>query len=375
MSRPRDFVPLPPAERASGRDPIDLPDDAERALAALRQAAPPDVVFGRIHREQLLIRGQRHQRRQRAIRYGVPAVAAAIAIGAWLGTQENALPAEVRTVARVEGVLGANHEGVALAAGQEIPAGRIEIRENGALAMTMGRPGAALRGDLDVRGPAAMELRSDRVILASGSARLRGRIPVEGCGCNAVVDGEAEVETHETVEPQFMRFVVLAGEVVAPAPTVHCRIVDLAMPEPPETGDGADHAVAPTAEIDDDGDPRGDAIAAPESGRPAAGVTRHGARRPVATTGRGGCDLAAQAQAYRSAIVMRGHDDRALLDDLRDVRRRFPRCPLSHEVDLAIIEGLLRTGQGENARREASRFLRRYPQSARREDIARIVAD
>ena len=45
--------------------------------------------------------------------------------------------------------------------------------------------------------------------------------------------------------------------------------------------------------------------------------------------------------------------------------RRWPHSALAHEVDLEIIEALVRLGCRAEARTEARRFLKRYPRSPR----------
>lgn len=56
----------------------------------------------------------------------------------------------------------------------------------------------------------------------------------------------------------------------------------------------------------------------------------------------------------------------------REHRRRFPAGSLRQEVDLSIVEALVRLGQNQEALVEAERFLAQYPASERRDELARI---
>jgi outer membrane protein assembly factor BamD (BamD/ComL family) len=70
-------------------------------------------------------------------------------------------------------------------------------------------------------------------------------------------------------------------------------------------------------------------------------------------------------EAFRAAYQLRRVDAAAAVRRFRLLRARWPGSPLAHEVDLEIIEALIRIGRKAEVRNEASRFLKRYPKSPR----------
>jgi hypothetical protein len=56
----------------------------------------------------------------------------------------------------------------------------------------------------------------------------------------------------------------------------------------------------------------------------------------------------------------------------REARRRFPGGSLRQEVDLSILDALVRAGRRADAATEAAAFLRRWPSSERRGEVEAI---
>lgn len=83
--------------------------------------------------------------------------------------------------------------------------------------------------------------------------------------------------------------------------------------------------------------------------------------------------LARQVAAYRRALALQGQDDRSALERFRQMRSRWPHGPLAHEVDLRIIETLLRLKRVDAARAEARRFLARHPHSPKADHVGKLV--
>jgi tetratricopeptide (TPR) repeat protein len=87
-----------------------------------------------------------------------------------------------------------------------------------------------------------------------------------------------------------------------------------------------------------------------------------------------GTGIDAEWALYRLGNLRDRHlGDRAgALAAWREHRRRFPAGSLRQEVDLSIVEVLVRLGKNQEALAEADRFLSRYPTSERRAELARI---
>lgn len=102
----------------------------------------------------------------------------------------------------------------------------------------------------------------------------------------------------------------------------------------------------------------------------APGVKPRGAARaPV----KGDSELAAQVAAYRQALALGRRDQVAALASFEAMRQRWSRGSMMHEVDLRIIEALLKLNRLPQAREEARRFLRRHPQSPQRTKVEAVL--
>jgi outer membrane protein assembly factor BamD (BamD/ComL family) len=78
-------------------------------------------------------------------------------------------------------------------------------------------------------------------------------------------------------------------------------------------------------------------------------------------------------QAYREALALRGRDDARALELFREMNRRWPRSPLRHEIDLNVVDALVRIGRRDEAAAEARRFLARHPHSTKADQIRKSL--
>jgi len=83
-------------------------------------------------------------------------------------------------------------------------------------------------------------------------------------------------------------------------------------------------------------------------------------------------DLALQVAAYERAMALTGKNDEAALAAFRSMRARWPGGALAHEVDLRILELLVRTGQADKSRKEADEFVKRHPDSPKASEVEAI---
>src|SRR5262249_14933319 len=86
-----------------------------------------------------------------------------------------------------------------------------------------------------------------------------------------------------------------------------------------------------------------------------------------------GPELSDQLTAYRHALAQRGKDDARALDEWRQIKQKWPTSHLNHEIDLNVIDTLIRLGRTAEAKAAAQDFLRIYPNSPRRAEIERIA--
>jgi len=86
-------------------------------------------------------------------------------------------------------------------------------------------------------------------------------------------------------------------------------------------------------------------------------------------------ELALQVDAYRQALALRGRDDARAVELWRAMNQRWPRSPLRHEIDLGVIDALVRLGRREEARGEARSFLERHPRSSKAAAVRSMLGD
>ncbi len=89
-----------------------------------------------------------------------------------------------------------------------------------------------------------------------------------------------------------------------------------------------------------------------------------------------GVGPAAENAAYEVGRVLRDglHRPQAAVAAWVAYRTRFPRGLLRAEADLSILETLARVGDKAAALAEAEAFLARYPNSERRDEVAKLAA-
>jgi outer membrane protein assembly factor BamD (BamD/ComL family) len=83
--------------------------------------------------------------------------------------------------------------------------------------------------------------------------------------------------------------------------------------------------------------------------------------------------LAKQVQAFKAAYQLRRLDDAAAVRRFRSLRARWPRSPLTQEINLEIIEALVRLNRPAEIKTEASRFLKRHPRSPRAAEFRMLL--
>jgi hypothetical protein len=192
------------------------------------------------------------------------------------------------------------------------------------------------RGHVSLRGPVDATVGADaRVVLRSGTVDALGRVDVLGPSCEAHVDGSAEVAVARS---ELVVHVFSGSATVVPA-DASCRVVELMAPTP-----------SPVV-------------------APAPVPVRRVRTAPPAPPS----PLAAEVAAYRHAITLERVDPIAALGSWRAAQRDWPHGALAHEVDLHVIETLVRLGHADEARVEARAFLARHPDSPRSADVRRIA--
>jgi len=220
--------------------------------------------------------------------------------------------------------------------------------------------------EVEVVGPAAVEVSRRNVVLRAGQVQVFGDVDVAGPACTAHVRGRGDVELRDT------RLVVrvFAGSAEITPPELTCEVIDLSAssrtaarePAPP-----ASPAPAPAAPpIVEEAPPPPER----EPARPPSPATRT-APTPNLTASA----LKQQSDAYWAAQRLREQDPAAALALLHDFTKRWPRSPLGHEVDLAAVDTLVQLGRADDARAAARRFLRRFPDSARADHVRTIAGD
>jgi hypothetical protein len=84
-------------------------------------------------------------------------------------------------------------------------------------------------------------------------------------------------------------------------------------------------------------------------------------------------DLAAQVAAFRGALSLLGKDDEAALARWRAIAKRWPTGPLRQEVDLRIIETLIRLERWSEGRLAGQAFCSRHPSSPKVSTVRRLL--
>lgn len=118
--------------------------------------------------------------------------------------------------------------------------------------------------------------------------------------------------------------------------------------------------------------------AIPRTNFPVPQVVTTSARRPTpaaaaSTSTESLSELGLQVTEYRQAVSLLKTDPISALEQLQVHRKRWPRSALGHEVDLRVVQTLVVLQRRSEAQAAAWAFLRRYPNSARAEEVRRIA--
>ncbi len=341
------------------------PADQERLWRVLRAADPPHAAAERV-RERVEAALHRRPRRRAAIAVSVAAAAVAALL---FSVRERDHREKAPRVVSVE---SARQNGRDVVAGQPLAKGAVQVAPAGHLRI-------ALEGaELDVAGPAAVELRPRALYVSEGRVEVRGSTRVSGPGCEAEVSGRAAVE----VQSSRVQVTVFAGSASVTESQDSCSVIDLSR-SGVDKGTGVDKgsrvnkgssvekgsavekdsAVEESSALD-----KASGIDSP--GRSAAGPSA--ARAKASSPARLDDALARQVDAYWAADRLRASDPTGALARFEALQALWPGSPLRPEIDLAIIDLLVRLDRTDEARARAREFLRRYPDSPRRDDVRRI---
>jgi hypothetical protein len=322
----------------------ELTPDTQALLAQVRRLQPAEGARERVlaGATRAIADGRRGAPRKVALLVGAPVLAAAAAAALLLPSPspQPAQPPSARVLAADD---AATSQG-ALRAGDGVGERAISVGERGRLQLALPRARAF------VQGPARIELARGTLVVHEGSAEVDGLLQVHGAGCRATVNGRCAVSRTASQ----LQITVFAGSVQVQAPEVACSIVDVG-----ERALAADVSRAPAAA----------AAPAPREPEP---VTRSAQARPRPASPPPS-ELAQQVQAYREALALRGRDDARAIALFREMNRRWPRSPLRHEIDLNVVDALLRTGRSAEAAAEARRFLTRHPHSSKADEIRKSL--
>lgn len=77
---------------------------------------------------------------------------------------------------------------------------------------------------------------------------------------------------------------------------------------------------------------------------------------------------------YREALAQRASSPDRALRAFRRLRQRFPDAPLRHEIDVHVVDLCRRLARRDELVAEAETFLRRYPESPRRNEVSQLLA-
>ena len=107
---------------------------------------------------------------------------------------------------------------------------------------------------------------------------------------------------------------------------------------------------------------------------PAFAAEKESAPEPSNLSGPEVSELSQQVRDYREAVATMRTDPKLALSRLYAYRSKWPRSAIGEEVELRVIAALLALGRRHDAANMASRFVQRYPSSARAPEIRRLAA-
>jgi len=319
----------------------------QELLAQVRGLRPPVGA-----RERVLARSEQAleaRRRAAPARFALAglALAGAVAGALWLVPR-----AQAPAAGRVLAASAASTEHGALRSGDPLAEGAIVVAERGRLQM------ALARAEVGLVGPARVELERGALVVHEGGAFVDGTLKVRGGDCSALVHGRCALAR----AARALQITLFAGSVELAGGVTACSVIDLTAGSAARTA-GEPPARAPAAALPDTREPD-----------PAARSAVHHEREARARAP-GPSELALQVAAYREALELRGRDDARAVERWREMTRRWPRSPLRHEIDLNVIDALVRLGRGDEARSEARRFLDRHPHSSKAGPLRSMLGD
>jgi hypothetical protein len=344
------------------------PADLEALFCSMRTLRPPPGA-----RERVLARIEgTAARRPTRLRYAALTVAAATAasllVAFWLHGRST-------PVARVLGASGAHAEARPIREGDGLGSVAVEVNDGGRLHL------AFALGEVEIRGGSRATLGRRGFRLTMGQVTVRGTVEVQGDGCAALIRGRSTI----TVVEHGLVVAMDEGtmEPVPPAPVCQKAPATPHTASAPATMDAASEPARGVARA-------AETAAAPPGGPAKAAATRelpsraHGSKghghRALPEDGSGDSrpptspsELAQEAQAYQNARILRGRDDLEALARWRAMKARWPSGALAHEVDINIVDTLVRLGRADEAQAAARDFLRRHPRSAKAAEMRRIV--
>jgi hypothetical protein len=120
----------------------------------------------------------------------------------------------------------------------------------------------------------------------------------------------------------------------------------------------------------------GAGVASAMTPRPSAPIVEKGNPiEPPSQSGAAASELSQQVRDYHEAVAPMRADPQLALSRLYAYRSKWPRSAIGEEVELRVIEALLALGRRHDAANAASRFVQRYPSSARAPEIRRLAAE
>jgi hypothetical protein len=181
---------------------------------------------------------------------------------------------------------------------------------------------------VSAKGHALIEVGASDIRVREGSAVVDGSLLVQGPACANRVEGRARV----SVSDSHVVIAMYEGRALPVADVTSCEIV--AAPQPAR-------AQAPLALEE----PTPEPLPEPLPEQPS--------------------ELAQLVTSYRAALALEGHDDTAALAAWQKLRAESSGGALEPEIDLRIVDTLLRLSRTDEARVAARAFALHHPESAR----------
>jgi hypothetical protein len=246
----------------------------------------------------------------------------------------------------------------------------IEVGSGGSLELVLGHGSTLVAGEgstFVLRTSTAQD-QTPSVEVRDGTIEVAGELEVQGPECACRIAGRARVTVEPTLRTSVTR---IAGDITV-VPGRSCAIttleLDLPAPAGEESAPPAGTAPAETAPASPETAQQARVGRAPRSASSSGGA---GAAEQESDPG---ALLAQRVDRFARARAMLRTDPGAALAELRALDAEWPSPPVRQELDLALIDGLLRTGQRDAARTAAERFVAEHGRPRRSEVIERALA-